>query len=259
MMTDSQDSNSMASNEAWQRECARRVLLDRLGIMPLVSRFDAVGAKTTVRQFEPTIPVEIATASETPMTTAEMQGDELRQLLRTDHAMPTQETPSGRDADQPSSASPSRQVTETVASLENPGSANETPLSLLMAITGDVLWIETLEDQLLRREQLQLIGAMARAIRGPDVRTTHQQFDWPPRAGPALSAHSGGLTGMLTGFLQRLITDHDAQIIIRLGQVASLPVLQAPVYELPSTLAMLREGSHKQSAWAVLKPLQHRV
>ena len=64
---------------------------------------------------------------------------------------------------------------------------------------------------------------------------------------------------MLTGFLQRLITDHVAQIIIQLGQVASLPVLQAPVYELPSTLAMLREGSHKQSAWAVLKPLQHRV
>ena len=64
---------------------------------------------------------------------------------------------------------------------------------------------------------------------------------------------------MLTGFLQRLITDHDVQIIIQLGQVASLPALQAPVYELPSTLAMLREGSHKQSAWAVLKPLQHRV
>lgn len=258
-MIDSQDSHSMASDEAWQRECARRVLLDRLGIMPLVSQFDAVGAKTAVRQFEPTVPVETATASETPMMTAEMQGDELRQLLRTDHAMPIQATPSGRDADQPSGAAPSRQVTATKASLENPGSATDAPLSLLMAITGDVLWIETLEDQLLRREQLQLIGAMARAIRGPDVRTAHQQFDWPPRAGPALSTHSGGLTGMLTGFLQRLITDNDAQIIIQLGQVASLPVLQAPVYELPSTLAMCRDGSHKQAAWAVLKPLQHRA
>lgn len=247
----------MASDEAWQRECARRVLLDRLGIMPLVSRFDAVGAKTTVRQLEPTAQGEIATAA--PMTTAEMQGDELRQLLRADHAMPTQETPGGREADQPSSGSPSRQVTETAASLENLGSTNEAPLSLLMAITGDVLWIETLEDQLLRREQLQLIGAMARAIRGPDVRTAHQQFDWPPRAGPALSTHSGGLTGMLTGFLQRLITDNDAQIIIQLGQVASLPVLQAPVYELPSTLAMCRDGLRKQAAWAVLKPLQNRA
>jgi hypothetical protein len=256
-MIDSQDSHSMASDEAWQRECARRVLLERLGIMPLVSRFDAVGAKTTVRQLEPTVPAEIATAAS--MTTAEMQGDELRQLLRTDHAMPIQETPGGRGDDQPSSASPSRQVTETAASLENLGSANEAPLSLLMAITGDVLWIETLEDQLLRREQLQLIGAMARAIRGPDVRTTHQQFDWPPKAGPALSTHSGGLTGMLTGFLQRLITDNDAQIIIQLGQVASLPVLQAPVYELPSTLAMCRDGLRKQAAWAVLKPLQNRA
>ena len=33
---------------------------------------------------------------------------------------------------------------------------------------------------------------------------------------------------MLTGFLQRLITDHDARIIIQLGQVAALPALQAP-------------------------------
>jgi hypothetical protein len=193
------------------------------------------------------------------MTTAEMQGDELRQLLRTDHAMPIQEAPSGRDAGRPNSAVLSQQGTAMQASPENQGNAREAPLSLLMAITGDVLWIETLEDQLLRREQLQLIGAMARAIRGPDVRTAHQQFDWPPRAGPALSADSGGLTGMLAGVLQRLITDHDAHIIIKLGQVASLPVLQAPVYQLPSTLAMLRDGSHKQSAWAVLKPLQQRV
>ena len=167
--------------------------------------------------------------------------------------------PAGRDADQRNSSSLLRQDTSTQASPVNQSSASEPPLSLLMAITGDVLWIETLEDQLLRREQLQLIGAMARAIRGADVRTVHQQFDWPPRSGPALSAHSGGLTGMLTGFLQRLMTDHDAQIIIQLGQVASLPALQAPVYELPSTLAMLREGSRKRSAWAVLRPLQQRV
>ena len=258
-MTDSQESNSIASGEAWRRECARRVLLEHLGIMPLVSRFDAIAAKGTVRQREPTVPFELATVSETQMATADRPGDGLRQRSRTDHAMPTQEAPAGRDADQRNSSSLLGQGTETQASPVNQSSASEPPLSLLMAITGDVLWIETLEDQLLRREQLQLIGAMARAIRGADVRTVHQQFDWPPRSGPALSAHSGGLTGMLTGFLQRLMTDHDAQIIIQLGQVASLPALQAPVYELPSTLAMLREGSRKRSAWAVLRPLQQRV
>ena len=249
----------MASDEAWRRECARRVLLDHLGIMPLVSRFDAIGAKATVRQFEPTVPFEVATVAETQRATPDMPGDGLRQRSRTDHAMPIQEAPAGPDSDQRNSAPLSRQSTSTPASLENQSSASEAPLSLLMAITGDVLWIETLEDQLLRREQLQLIGAMARAIRGPDVRTTHQQFDWPPRSGPALPAQSGGLTGMLTGFVQRLITDNDAQIIIQLGQVASLPVLQAPVYELPSTLAMCRDGLRKQAAWAVLKPLQNRA
>ena len=258
-MTDAPNNKSMASHEIWQRECARRVLLERLGVMPLVSRFDAIGAKTATRQLAPAAPLEASAVAGKPSMTAELQGDDLRQLLRNDYAMPVQEALTDRDADQLNAAPLSRQGTETQASPENQSSAGEAPVSLLMAITGDVLWIETLEDQLLRREQLQLIGAMARAIRGPDVRTVHQQFDWPPRSGPALSARSGGLTEMLTGFLQRLITDHDAQIIIQLGQVASLPALQAPVYELPSTLAMLREGSRKRSAWAVLRPLQQRV
>ena len=62
---------------------------------------------------------------------------------------------------------------------EKSGVATDTPLSLLLVTSGDVLWIEELEDQLLRQEQLQLITAMARAIRGASVRCAHQ-FDWPP-------------------------------------------------------------------------------
>ena len=250
----------MASGEAWRRECARRVLLEHLGILPLVSRFDAIGAKAAVRQLR-THSVHLSLP---PFPRHKWRRQTGRAMgFDTDQAPITRcrfkrRRPGGTliGATAPSL---SPQGTSTQAGPKNQSSASEPPLSLLMAITGDVLWIETLEDQLLRREQLQLIGAMARAIRGPDVRTVHQQFDWPPRSGPALSAHSGGLTGMLTGFLQRLMTDHDARIIIQLGQVAALPALQAPVYELPSTLAMLREGSRKRSAWAVLRPLQQRA
>ena len=194
--------------------------------MPLVSRFDAIAAKTAVRQLEPTVPVETCHRfRDTHGDRRPMPGDGLRQPFKNrSRDADSKRRRAGRDADQRNSGARHRDRSLRLrASPVNQGSATEPPLSLLMAITGDVLWIETLEDQLLRREQLQLIGAMARAIRGPDVRTAHQQFDWPPRAGPALSAHSGGLTGMLTGFLQRLMTDHDAQIIIQLGQVASLP------------------------------------
>ena len=140
----------MASDEAWRRECARRVLLDHLGIMPLVSRFDAIGAKAAVRQFEPTVSFEVATVSKAQMATADRPGDGLRQRLSTDHAMPIQEAPAGRDADRRKSPSLSPQGTSTQAGPKTQSSASEAPLSLLMAITGDVLWIETLEDQLLR-------------------------------------------------------------------------------------------------------------
>jgi hypothetical protein len=129
------------------------------------------------------------------------------------------------------------------------------PLSLLLVTSGDVLWVEVLEDRLLRQEQLQLIAAMARAIRGASVRCAHQQFDWPPAAGSAIAA-SGGLEGMLSGFLQRLTGDHATRHIVQLGACEVLPASDLPIHQVPSSLEMLREGSLKQSAWSVLKPLR---
>jgi hypothetical protein len=128
-------------------------------------------------------------------------------------------------------------------------------LSLLLVTSGDVLWVEVLEDQLLRQEQLQLIAAMARAIRGASVRCAHQQFDWPPAAGSAI-APSEGMEGMLSGFLQRLTGDHTTRHIVQLGACEVLPASDLPTHQIPSSLEMLREGSLKQSAWSVLKPLR---
>ena len=131
----------------------------------------------------------------------------------------------------------------------------DTPLSLLLVTSGDVLWVEVLEDQLLRQEQLQLIAAMARAIRGASVRCAHQQFDWPPAAGSAIAA-SDGMEGMLSGFLHRLTSDHATRCIVQLGACEGLPAPDLPIHQIPSSLEMLREGLLKQSAWSVLKPLR---
>ena len=132
---------------------------------------------------------------------------------------------------------------------------SDTPLSLLLVTSGDVLWVEVLEDQLLRQEQLQLIAAMARAIRGASVRCAHQQFDWPPATGSAIAA-SGGMEGMLSGFLHRLTSDHATRHIVQLGACEALPATDLPIHRVPSSLEMLRDGSLKQSAWSILKPLR---
>ena len=138
---------------------------------------------------------------------------------------------------------------------EKSGVATGTPLSLLLVTSGDVLWIEVLDDQLLRQEQLQLIAAMARAIRGASVRCAHQQFDWPPAAGSAI-APVGGMGDMLSGFLHRVTSDHATRHIVQLGACEALPATDLPIHRVPSSLEMLRDGSLKQSAWSILKPLR---
>ena len=219
--------NQMATQDAlWEAERARHTLLSHLGIKPLVSRFDPVAAKPAQRLHVPTGSSEV--------------------------------TPANTSATSPASVEKADAVAVDRSELladEKSGVATDTPLSLLLVTSGDVLWIEVLEDQLLRQEQLQLITAMARAIRGASVRCAHQQFDWPPAAGSAIAA-VGGMGDMLSGFLHRVTSDHATRHIVQLGACEVPPDTDLPIHRVPSSLEMLREGSLKQSAWSVLKLLR---
>ena len=242
----------------WEAECARRTLLSHLGITPLVSRFDPIAAKPAQRFDVPTGSVDVvpSSAPATPKSGDEMQAAQLREMLRRDADAGASTEKAGATS-QPSAEEAGDIATDRgeapTGAQSNVGT--DTPLSLLLVTSGDVLWVEVLEDQLLRQEQLQLIAAMARAIRGAAVRCAHQQFDWPPAAGSAIAA-SEGMEGMLSGFLHRLTSDHATRYIVKLGACEVLPTSDLPVHEIPSSLEMLREGSLKQAAWSVLKPLR---
>ena len=257
-MAESEPNQVAAQDALWEAECARRTLLSHLGITPLVSRFDPIAAKPAQRLDMPTGSSDVTpvNASMTDKGGEEMQAAQLREMLRGD-------ADEGASAEQAGATSkvPAEEADEAAADRgESPADAKtgvtaDMPLSLLLVTSGDVLWVEVLEDQLLRQEQLQLIAAMARAIRGASVRCAHQQFDWPPATGSAIAA-SGGMEGMLSGFLHRLTSDHATRHIVQLGACEVLPASDLPVHEIPSSLEMLREGSLKQSAWSVLKPLR---
>ena len=270
----------IAADAVWQREGARRVLLANLGLIPMISRFDAVGAKPASRFAAPnletagrplatteTLGAEISgtalvdepasAASQTPTAErrdraagesgalinaeSEMQGEQLRALLR--------------DANGAKSAHVSAEVKREENSLfDGVQKKTDERLSLLIVVTQDVLWIEQLDDHLLRKEQLHLVAAMARAIRGSTVKCEHQQFDWPP-AGGFKPSQKDGLEDMLSGFLQRLIADHQSQVMIQLGSVDVLASLPFPWRQIPSSLTMLQEPATKRDAWEVLKSL----
>lgn len=253
-MTDSNSPPPVAPEPMWREECARRTLLDHLGITPMVSRFDPVAAKPAERFAEPLAVSHATTEGRVSEVPEEMHGEQLRALLRGDV-----EEKDGASADITSPA----QVTETSTEGEieantaapNLRAPNDAPVVMLMVTSQDILWVEVLEDQLLRTEQLQLIAAMARAVRGAAVRCAHQQFNWPP-AGESAIKVAGGFEDMLSGFLQRLIRDHGIQHVVQLGECEALPNTDLLIHRTHSSLDMLRDGSLKQAAWSILKQLR---
>ncbi|MBM29085.1 MAG: hypothetical protein CME58_11995 [Halieaceae bacterium] len=247
-MTDTDTSLPVAPEALWALECARRASLAALGITPLVSRTDPAGARPAARYAAPQQVESQMSAAAAPRK-VEAQGAQVRAMLEGPSEVPRAEAQKAQsEAVHPSTDTP----TGSQAAPDK-----QPPLSLVMVTSGDVLWVEVLEDQLLRQEQLQLIAAMARAIRGASVRCGHQQFDWPPAQQSALAKAPGGLGDMLSGFLQRLTTDHRTQLIICMGPCESLPDTGLPVHHIPSSLEMLRDSALKQTAWATLRPLCH--
>lgn len=270
-----------ASEVVWQREEARRALLANFGVVSLISRYDPVGAMPANRFAAPILEgvsearsaggkVRGAEQGEPPAVArkpsaaskghpqgsddtaalkgntvnnieAEMQGEQLRALLRDEGGTTPPLVGDGPDASQRHSGDAIKK-------------RSDQRLSLLIVVTDDVLWIEQLDDHLLRKEQLQLVVAMARAIRGSTVNCEHQQFEWPPAGGLTFSQEDG-LTAMLSGFLQRMVTDHRSQLVIQLGSVDVLPSLPLAVHRVPSSLTMLQDPLTKRQAWSTLKSL----
>ena len=245
-MKQSDHSPEEAPQEVWQRERARRALLSQLGIQPWVSRFDGVAARPTARLVAPSGTPQTETNDAVP--TGEMEGAALRELLRGDGESVTA-SEQALTTDQVLSGEP-------LTSTTNSDPETTRSLSFLMVVSDDLLWVEELEDQLLRQEQLRLIAAMARAIRGVEVGCTHQQFDWPPTGQKLRAGPQHNLKEMLSGYLHRLNSDHAIGHIIRLGPCAVLPELEMPVTQLPSSLDLLRDAAQKPQAWKALKPLR---
>ena len=239
----------VAKSALWSQECLRRANLSKMGISPLISRFDGVGSKSAARLSAPASATlsqrSVAPASDTP----ERSRDQLHALLR-------EGTDSATGTSSVVRAAQSADSSELSVGALDDASAIATPVSLVMVTSMDILWVEVLEDQLLRKEQLRLIAAMARAVRSSNVRCAHQQFDWPPAHQSALSNAKGGMPDMLMGLIQRLTRDCATQQIVLMGPCDFLPDTGLPLLKIPSSLSMLRDGSLKQQAWDVLKPIR---
>ena len=271
----------------WLQEQQRRATLTALGILPLVSRFDPPGAKAAVRLQAPA-PVphqapkaelgedsvsggsprpkgEKSVALERGRSAGNAPLNELRaQLSRAPSKSASPRVNSGSSLGQDGVPSMSDSVAEQTSPAPakpatQPQQSAETAVSfsLLMVTAGRWLWLEALEDGLIRQEQLQLIQAMARALDGPGVDVSRRQLDWPLSKHPHLPQDIEAARQTVAGQVQRLAQEFKIAGVMVLG-AATVSYLKAvaglELIELPSTLAMLREPELKAHAWAAMRP-----
>ena len=232
------ESQQLADPELWAAECRRRRMLSLQGIDPLISRIAPKGSALLPRFFPPerheSVDPPADQQSVAPLA-------DMAAALRKPKTPTT--TSSERTAESP--AAFSNNVDERVR------------FSLLIARSGSWIWVEALPDALLRREQLQLLQGMARAVEGVATKLQHQQFDWPLADHAHLPADLQSARQSVAAQLKRLAKDVDIRGWVVMGEQTQHYTESTEgrlQLMIPSTLAMLADPDLKKEAWQVLKP-----
>lgn len=254
----------VAAEQLWQREQRRVAVLWDLGIAPLTARVSAPAARPSQRAIQPdngspeyaapgaarpkstgSPTMELPSAKAAVPTPAPRQRDPLTQLPSGDFAGVQPQTLVQKTSVESGTTIGADHIGEAVA------------FQLLIVSAGPWLWLEQLDDALIRREQLQLVQGMARAITEGDLAPTHLQFDWPLASHAHLPRDANAARESVAGQLRRLARERQAKGIVLMGAACKEWVAVPPALlclEIPATLGMLTTPTLKRDAWRVLRP-----
>ena len=231
----------------WATEQRRRSILALLEVQPLAARFNPPGAREA-RPLNP--PPESNVSSQAGRVSGALMRSEIQ----------SNEPAAARG---PGQAKPPRELTSELipeGTVGNEGSlARGKPVAfqLLIVEAGAWLWLEQLDDNLIRREQLQLVEGMARAITNSALNLRHHQFDWPLANHAHLPKDAESAKQSVAGQLRRLARERQALGMVLMGPSCKDWVDVPPALtqlNIPSTLSMLENPALKRAAWQVLKP-----
>ena len=237
----------------WAAEQRRRSILALLEVQPLVARCNPPGARHALRLEQPPeaklrsdlvqVQEDVATSRAQPNTVTSEGAHTLAKPKQ--HRAPGAGVSDGaKTQKEPTAGVIALAETESVA------------FQLLIVEAGSWLWLEQIEDNLIRREQLQLVEGMARAITEGAVNLKHHQFDWPLAEHAHLSKDAESAKQSVAGQLRRLARERQALGMILMGPTCSEWVNVPPALtqlNIPSTLSMLEKPLLKREAWQVLK------
>ena len=168
-------------------EQRRRQTLSALGIEPLVSRFDAPFGKASVRFVEPeeaqTEDLNRDAAIGQVAVEPEQQAVANPQLDGQAERKDASSNLAGNAAQHPRQAT---QAESLAIRSKEPHQVDAVAFHLLLVSAGEWLWVESLEDGLLHKEQLALVHNMAIAVSDASADLVHRQFVWPMADHPHL-------------------------------------------------------------------------
>ena len=250
--------------ELWAAEQRRRGMLALLDVQPLVARTSPPGARAVQPLTAPPVDVTFPEADcvTPPQKVAEGQSTQPADAQISVSAGSAQ----GESAKAAGSSAPrktqreitSGEVSTEAAERESLATGSEAvAFQLLIVEAGAWLWLEQLDDNLIRREQLQLVEGMARAITQGTVNLRHHQFDWPLSNHAHLPRDAESAKQSVAGQLRRLARERQALGMILMGSSCEAWVSVPPALtrlNIPSTLSMLEKPTLKRAAWQVLKP-----
>lgn len=141
--------------------------------------------------------------------------------------------------------------------------------SLVTVIAGDWLWLEELGDMPLTAEQVQLLQAMALALRrcrgvaapAASVATRPEvlRFDWPMHNNPQLDSSEQAARTGATAFINRRLEQYRCRGLVLLGHGCVERVLpdaiDAVMVSTASSAEILQNPSLKPQVWRDLLPL----
>lgn len=131
---------------------------------------------------------------------------------------------------------------------------------LAAVVAGGCLWLEPLEGGEPAPESLQLIRAMAFAMKRKQESPQVTRFIWPLHSNRQLDLSAGAAAAALTGFVLRQLQDRQCRALVLLGPAAGEHLLQpeldaVPIVLLPSTRELLTTPQRKREAWQALAAL----
>lgn len=149
-------------------------------------------------------------------------------------------------------------VVESVAPAQAPHAGASSDIvesfSIVAIFAGGWLWLEELSGVPLATEQVQLVSAMARALKLNSEKPLVAQFDWPIHTNQQLDLGPEAAISSLAGFVQRKAVEFKAGRVVVLGDACQQRLPNALDDSLQcvttvSTRRMLSEPASKKQAW----------